>query len=304
MPRRIRLEFAPNTQGKACDILGIVDDVVVHGWRQRPYGVNYAIWGHPLTPYYRQKPSDPEWLPVHAQPDGIGYRHWVGLLFDNEEGAPTRRPAPAVGIFRSNRLSQTAKGERKVQWRLLAAGYDMDNMKARGFVESELPVIEPADPERAQEFVLLLRQLIAGAAETASLLVRAVRRALFSEGAKVPLDAGLLTGVRERFWQATETAFLQRAAEAADAAPDAEGIRDAWRRNLASTARALFAETAPIDATGADRRPDRIAAAARGLSLALAGIGKDGEALLQRLGLPLPAKPARTAKPRSRRSAA
>jgi CRISPR system Cascade subunit CasA len=303
MPRRIRLEFVANPQGKPCDLLGIVDEVVVRGWRQRPYGVNYANWLHPLTPYYRQKPGDPEWLPVHAQPDGIGYRHWVGLLFDNEERAPTRRPALVVRKFRSDRRSQTAQGAHAAQWRLLAAGYDMDNMKARGFVESELPVIEPTDPERAQEFVLLLRQLIAGATETAALLGRAVRRALFSDGAKVPLDAALLATVRERFWWATETAFLRRTGEAADVAPDAEVIRRAWQHDLATEAKTLFADAAPIDASGADRRPDRIAAAARSLNLALAGIGKDGEMLLQRLGLPLPPKPARTPKPRPRRAA-
>jgi CRISPR system Cascade subunit CasA len=304
MPRRIRLEFTTNPEGKPCDVLGSADDTVVHGWRQRPHGVNYANWLHPLTPYYRQKPTDAEWLPVHAQPGGIGYRHWVGLLFANDEGAPTRRAASVVTTFRRDRLSQTAKGARQVQWRLLAAGYDMDNMKARGFDESELPVIEPADAERAKEFVLLLRQLIGGATETASLLSRAVRRALFSDDAKVPLDAGQFTTVRERFWEATEAAFLRRAAEAADEAPDAEKVRRAWLRDLARTATTLFAEAAPIDGSGADRRPDRIAAAARGLGLALAGIGKDGEALLQRLGLPLPPKHTRTPKARSGRAAA
>ncbi len=304
MSRRIRLEFSRNPQRKPCDVLGIIDDVAAHGWRQLPHGTNYANWLHPLTPYYRQKATDAEWLPVHAQPGGIGYRHWVGLLFANDEGAPTRRAASAVTMFRRNRLSQIVKGAQQVQWRLLAAGYDMDKMKARGFEESELPVIEPADPERAKEFVLLLRQLIAGATETASLLGRAVRRALFSDGAKVPLDAGLLATVRERFWDATEGAFLQRATEAAGETPDADQVRRTWLRDLARTATALFAEAAPIDAGGADRRPDQIAAAARGLSLALAGIGKDGEALLQRLGLPLPPKPARTSKARPGRAAA
>ncbi len=297
--RRIRLEFAANPEAVPCDILGTVDSVTVHGWRQRPYGANYALWQHPLSPYYRQKPTDTEWLPVHAQPGGVGYRHWVGLLFDDAADAPTRRAAGAILKFRGKRLLHLARAER-VRWRLLAAGYDMDNMKARGFVESEMPVIEPGKPEHTKDFVLLLRQLIACASEAASLLGRAVRRALFSDGAKVPLDAGLLTTVRARFWAATETAFLDRVQDAAGETVDVEAVRQAWLRDLSRTTRGLFAEAAPIDATGADRRPDRIAAAAKSLDFALKGYGKDGGSLLSALGLPLPEKTAgRKAKAKS-----
>jgi CRISPR system Cascade subunit CasA len=291
MARRIRLEFSANPDAAPCGILGTVDSAVVRGWRQRPYGANYANWQHLLSPYYRQKPTDAEWLPVHAQPGGIGYRHWAGLLFADDD-ATTKQPAKAIVTFRGKRLLGLARGVDRVRWRVLAAGYDMDNMKARGFVESDMPVIEPSDPERAKVFVLLLRQLIAGATEAASLLGRAVRRALFSDGAKVPLDAGLLTTLRARFWAETETAFLARVHEAAGESPDAEAVRLAWLRDLSRTARALFAEAAPIDASGADRRPDRIAAAAKNLNFALNGIGKDGTALFSELGLPLPEKSA------------
>ncbi len=300
--RRIRLEFAANPEGAPCDILGTMDSVVVRGWRQRPYGANYANWGHPLSPYYRQKPTDTEWLPVHAQPGGVGYRHWVGLLFADAADAPTRRAAGAILTFRGKRLLHVARTER-VRWRLLAAGYDMDNMKARGFVESEMPIVEPGRPAQTKEFVLLVRQLITGATEVAALLGRAVRRALFSDGAKVPLDAGLLNTVRARFWDATEPAFLDRVQDAAGETVDAEAVRLAWLRDLALTARALFAEAAPIDATGADHRPDRIAAAAKGLDFALKGYGKEGASLLSALGLPLPERPiGRKAKPKTRKA--
>ena len=286
--RRIRLVFSENSEGSPCDLLDTVDGVVVRGWQQRPYGANYANWQHPLSPYYRQKPTDTEWLPVHGQPGGVGYRHWVGLLFDDATDAPARRAAGTIETFRRHRLFQVASAAKRVQWRLLAAGYDMDNMKARGFVESEMPVIEPGESGYTKDFTLLLRQLIAGASEAASLLGRAVRRALFSDGAKVALDAGLLTTVRSRFWDATETGFLLHVRDAAGETVDAQAIRRAWLRDLSSTARSLFAQAAPMDGTGADRRPDRIAAAAKSLDFAMKGYGKDGEALLGKLGLPLP----------------
>jgi CRISPR system Cascade subunit CasA len=213
---------------------------------------------------------------------------------------PMHRAAGAIVTFRRNRLFQVAGVSERVHWRVLAAGYDMDNMKARGFVESEMPVIEPGKPEHTKDFVLLLRQLIAGATEVASLLGRAVRRALFSDGAKVALDAGLLATVRSRFWDATENAFLLQVQNAAGETVDAEAVRQAWLPDLSRTACTLFAEAAPIDATGADRRPERIAAAARNLDFALRGFGKDGAVLLGKLGLPLPEKPAgRKAKTKS-----
>ena len=207
--------------------------------------------------------------------------------------APTRRAAHSVATFRANRLFQVADRGEQVRWGLFAAGYDIyNNMKVRDFVESEMPVIEPGNPDRTKDFVLLTRQLVAGATEAASLLGRSVRRALFSEGAKVALDAGLFAVVRSRFWDATETAFLAQVQKAA-ASVDPDMVRQAWLRDLARTMRALFAEAAPIDGTGADRRPDRIAGAAKSLNFALNGYGKDGESLRRALGLPLPEKPTR-----------
>ncbi|WP_375508956.1 type I-E CRISPR-associated protein Cse1/CasA [uncultured Caballeronia sp.] len=283
--RRIRLEFSENP-AVACDILGTTDSMAVLGWRQRPYGTNYGKWQHPLSPYYRQKPTD-EWLPVHAQPGGIGYRHWVGFLFDDANDLVTRQAAGTIITFRRNRLFQITHGAERANWCLLAAGYDMDNMKARSFVESEMPVVEPTNSEHAGDFVFLLRQLIAGASEVASLLGRAVRRALFSEGSKVSFDAVLFNTIRTHFWDGTEAAFLSHVGDAASDTVDAEAVRRSWLRDLSRSARDLFAETAPIDATGADRRPDRIAAAAKSLDLALKGFGKEGAALFEKLGLPL-----------------
>nr|MCV4210329.1 type I-E CRISPR-associated protein Cse1/CasA [Roseomonas sp. SXEYE001] len=100
MPRRIRLDFALANPTAPCGLTGTPDSLRVTGWRQRPRGANYAAWGlvHPLTPHYRLKPSDQEWLPIHPQPGGIGYRHWVGLVTAAPEGA--RLPAKAVAEWR------------------------------------------------------------------------------------------------------------------------------------------------------------------------------------------------------------
>ena len=97
MPRRIRLDF--EARPSPCDLTGQADEIAVTGWRQRPRGVNYAFWGdvHPLTPRYRVKP-DSEILPVHPQPGGIGYRHWLGLVASARDAL--RYPAPSVAHWR------------------------------------------------------------------------------------------------------------------------------------------------------------------------------------------------------------
>lgn len=83
MPRRIRLDFS--TLSGNCDLTGEADDALVVGWRQRPHGAKYEAWTHPVTPHYQIK-AGAEWLPMHAQPTGVGYRDWVGLVLDHPSG--------------------------------------------------------------------------------------------------------------------------------------------------------------------------------------------------------------------------
>jgi CRISPR system Cascade subunit CasA len=278
MPRRIRLDVVDNQSEVACGLTGRTDEFVVKSWRQRPWGVKYVTWLHPLSPYYRTKPAEP-YLPIHPQPGGIGYRDWQGLLLNDSSG--NTRTAQSVETFKTRaRLLANPPDA----WRLLAAGFDMDNMKARGFAESEMPILLPANPAEVPAYEETLRQMIAGASETASLLSRAVRHALFGEGAKIAFDAVLLAAVRERFWDATGDAFFGLTNRCAES-PVAEAVRREWLKVLTETARRLFDEAAPIEASG-DGHPGRVAAASRNLGLAMAGYGKAGRALFDALGLP------------------
>ncbi len=287
MPRRIRLDIVANAAGAPCDLTGWADEHVVRGWRQRPWGTNYETWGgiHNLSPCYRMK-AGAELLYLHPQPGGIGYQHWQGLLSRNPP--QTMRVAPAVETFRTIRLPD---GEDRLQprpWRLLAGGFDMDNMKARGFTESEIPVHEPADPKAAGEVDEETGRLVEASRLVAQMLRNAVKDALFAPGAKVDADAAMLSALRERFWVETADDFFVQAAALAGG-QDVADIRAAWQRVLAATARRLFAEAAPIDASG-EGHPGRIAAAARRLSFALHGYGKQGTELFSALRLELPEK--------------
>ena len=282
MPRRIRLDFTETGPPLPCDLTGAADTVRVTGWRQRPRGANYAAWGrvHPLTPHYQAK-KDTEWLAVHPQPGGIGYQHWLGLVMVSPDGL--RLPAATVAEWHTTAYRARAVGRDP---RLLAAGFDMDNMKARAFVESEMPLPGTTTPERRAVLDDLARALVESADRVAGLLRNAVRQALFSAGATVKLDAELLSAQRERLWERTEQPFFDALRRVADGAVPKEA-QEAWHRLLRTTAFALFDEAAPLSPElNAATAASRIATARRRLGLALSGFGKDGAALFLALGLP------------------
>lgn len=282
-PRRIRLDFGPADSPAPCGLTGVPDIIRVTGWRQRPSGANYLAWGgrHPLSPHYRVKPGE-ELLPVHPQPGGIGYRHWLGLVAATKEGL--RAPAAAIATWRQSRAMPEDDA------RLLAAGYDMDNMKARSFIEAEMP-LPGNNPGVVDE---LARDLVVSAGSVAVMLRGAVRAALFAPGATVKAEADVLSTARERLWSATEGAF--HAALRAVATDPAAGPsrREAWARTLRETALAIFDEAAPLTPEAGGAAP-RLARARRNLLFALLGYGKDGGALFATLRLEPPKKAGRAA---------
>ena len=156
MPRRIRLNTEPNVDHLPCDLTGEIEDVIVRTYRTRPHGTNYDAWGgvHPLTPYYRVKASDLMRNPVHGQDGRMGYRQWVAMLYGDKDGL--REPARCVSFFIHDRKDDLPPSQRA--FRLTAAGYAMDNMKALAFVEAETPDLivakaEEAVAQKAKDFV-------------------------------------------------------------------------------------------------------------------------------------------------------
>lgn len=268
MPRRIRLNFVSTETPFACDLTGESDTMRAVSWRQRPYGPNYATWGgiNPLTAHYRPK-STSELLPLHVQPGGVGYRHWLGLVLRTRE--ELNIPAASVEDWRNFRERDADAGPT----RLLAAGYDMKSMKARAFAEAEMP-LPPASAERDQ----WAERLVLSANQVGGLLRSAVRLALFSAGAKVNLDAEMLSTPRERLWEQTESEFFTLIAD-----PPAK-IAELWLKTLRRIALALFDEAAPLTPENGGAAP-RIGRARRNLVFALTGFGKEGTELFTTLEL-------------------
>ena len=297
MPRRIRLVFEPNPERKSCDLLGHVDDVIVRGYVTRPRGTNYVAWDkrHPLSPYYKPKPKEPELLPVHLQSSRVGYREWLAIALGSDGGA--RVAAACLDQFK--RVGSELLGDKasRRNTRLLAAGYAMDNMKPLDFGEALLPLIFASTPDRNTWLADLADTMVKAAGDVVYQLTSSVRLGLYGEGSKADNDSAVLGPVRDRFWAETETGFYDALRSTADSVdmPGEEWIDrkeevraklgEHWRVHLKQRALAIFDDTVPIDSAEADRIEDLVNAR-KFLVLALEGYGKAGAALFKTLGLP------------------
>lgn len=294
MPRRIRLDFTDPGDGGTCDLLGIPDSRVVVGWRQRPNGVRYLGWRHPLSPYYKAK--DGSMLAVHPGPGGVGYRDWQALVLGDP--VAQREPACCVADFRGERAERLLDADPAMvrDARLLAGGYDMDNMKARRFVEAELPLLASADPLARARQTETARRLTRAAEEAAGQLRSALRLGLRLAGAKP--DNSLLAAPLARFWRETEADFfrilvgaqagIQAEIQAGNPTEAQQAACRTWLELLRNACLAIFDQAAPVDPDMDFTDAEVRVRARRMLEPAFRGFGKGGKALFEALALPLP----------------
>ena len=299
MPRRIRLEFQA-AEGRTCAITGDDDAVIVARYRSKRYGADYSEgFRHPLTPHYRRKASDPTRLAVHAQPGGVGYRLWAGLVVSSADGL--REPAQSVAHWQSRRGRASGLVG---QPRLHAFGYDVVSMKPRGWVEGEMALWRCTDSERTEEIKRFVMCAVAAADAVASQLVLAVKLSRRDRPKDARGDYGF---VGERLYRETEADFHATLARAhglvekdADSDDPTTAIRREWMEVLRARALALFDEYAPMEGLE-DRNMARHVSARFALALALQGRGKRGRELFEK-HLDIPAPETRTR--RSARAAA
>jgi CRISPR system Cascade subunit CasA len=280
MPRRLRLRPDPATEpdGGSCSLCARHQQPLVRTFLSRNHGVNYTgTWSHPLTPY---RQTDEGVLPLHGSPAGLSYRNWLGLVQNDPDSHI--RPARVVEALRAEEERQPT-GRPYVLW---AFGYDMDNMKARAWLDGRIPLLlVPAEQREALE--LDASRLVRSAAAGARELVAAAKQAMSGrpkELARDPADVGI------RFWQETEAPFyehLRRIGELLRMAEDTEVARRGWWRELWRTASRAFESATTVGSfEGTD--PKRVAKAWNGLRRFFHGRKMQQDLL----GLPLP--PSRT----------
>lgn len=281
LPRRIWLDLEEGLSQGACPICGRQGETLVSGFFTRPNGVKYeGGWRHPLSPTGRN--AQGETYSLHGQPGGVSYRHWLGLVLA-DEGKGTL-PAQVVGEFFQHR--------RKVYAQLLAEtlrrggglpqlwvfGFDMDNKKARGWVESLMPLVMVEEQHQA-DFALAVGGLVRTAEQAAFSLASALKTAWFPDGTKVKTNQGDLERVSRQLWEATEADFYAaldrfkallaegRAWVGEDDEPDPEmaSFKEGWLKTLSQAAESIFHDYSQKAQLGQVQDPKRIARA--GLAL-------------------------------------
>ncbi|BAZ95177.1 CRISPR-associated protein, Cse1 [Thiohalobacter thiocyanaticus] len=233
MPRRIRLELEAPVEGE-CDICSTASETLLSRYVTKNYGINYSgAWEHPLTPHYIDEKSGMP-MPNHAQPGGFSFRHWSGWITPGE----ARKPAQVVSYFHEHRRMDNA------QLRLWSSGYDMDNMKARAWYETTVPLYLLPEGEGRRRFIRQVDNLIDAATQAAYYTRSAVKEAWFSR----PGDAkGDTSFIRHEFMVRTEEAFytlLRESHEVALNGGDEVPLRERWLQRLRSEAERLFEERA------------------------------------------------------------
>ena len=287
-PRRIRLNFVANNARMPCDLLGEADDVIVQSYITRPYGTNYTSWSksHPLSPYYKQREQDSEWLPLHFKSSVVGYRQWTGLAL--KHGSPLRVAAENVAVFLKDRRRDAGiEVGNEYKAGILACGYAMDKMKPLDFTEAYLPIIVTETEDGDRDLAFAAKTLIEAADICASLLSSGLKRALFGSSPNIDSGNTALHAAKARFWSSTEESFYALLRDAAKAAGETGiatetklAIYARWLPVLRQHSERIFDDIAPVDAP---ESPDieHVVAGRTTLVLGLNGFGKDGSKLFQ-----------------------
>jgi CRISPR system Cascade subunit CasA len=205
MPRRIRL-IVEDVAGE-CKMTGKPCSQIVKLYKTQNYGANYAgSWTHPLTPYKRDlKKPDQEDLSIKGQPGGITYKIWdVLTLTGSPDGGKTQQMCASVVRSFNNLVNDDILDDVTAQARLWVFGYDMDNMKARGWYSVTMPLYQV--PSTKQQLILDHIKQLQNIANDALWHCRSqIKAAWFDK----PGDTkGDFSFIETAFWQQTQSAFF------------------------------------------------------------------------------------------------
>ncbi len=241
MPRRIRL--TSSNKNDTCMLSGIACTKIVEGYRTKNFGYNYSgTWSHPLTPYrYNIKKPDEDHLSTKGQQGGVTYKIWDLLTMQSDEDGHI--PAAVVGAY-SEIHSGFDHRESEVP-SLWVFGYDMDNMKARGWYSVNMPLFI-VKPEKQDRLLVQVNQVQKLASDVLWQCRTQIKAAWFER----PGDTkGDLSYIDLAFWQRTESEFFDTVAYLVDAiSQDEQGLTPEqashWLKSLRNTACDLFDEFA------------------------------------------------------------
>ena len=243
MPRRIRLNPIESENGD-CDICGASSTKLFKSYRAKNYGFNYdGAWVHPLTPYrFDDEHKNPP-LSLKGQKGGLGYRHWLGLAF--QDPVKGEQAAAVVRFYNEDRIN-SIQGQAGILW---CFGFDMDNMKARCWYDTQLPLFY-LDPKQRINLIDWTGQLIQAAREALKLLKTEIKSAWFQRPKDAKGDMSMIDG---QFWESTEPIFYKILEQTARLSGDTRmapaSVYQLWYKTLEKQVFSIFEkmtmETAP-----------------------------------------------------------
>jgi len=156
---------------------------------------------------------------------------WLGIVVSSSD--KKRLPALAVKLFEQGRY-RTLRDDGAFP-RLWVFGYDMDNMKARAWVEKTIPLIY--DFEHAEDFDFAVEALILTANYTARNTVSACKAALFRN----PKEArGDTSHIEEACWRASANYFHEIVRDLAAGKSTQASLKEPWLKRLFSVTLKVF----------------------------------------------------------------
>jgi CRISPR system Cascade subunit CasA len=239
MPRRIRLQQP--AQGGTCDISGETTDTLITHYSTKNYGNNYDSknWNHPLSPHYVAD-KDNNKLPLLGKPNMNSYQHWLAFTLGvpNHKDKNTDLRSPATVVFLAHRTRQ--KDLRPLKPRIWVTGYDMDNAKAREWIDFMVPIILPQEENsnRVIEFRDKVMSLIDITKENAGTLTKAVKTLV----SRNPNQKGDFSFIEKEYWFATEATFYDTIGQLANqlTKEQEEALLEKWLTHLNAEARLIF----------------------------------------------------------------
>jgi len=270
MGRRIYLDLDGCVSG-TCDICDNPSDTLLTTVRTKTYGIWYdETWRHILTPYYM--PQDVS-LPVHCNPGGITYKHWLGLVQSDTDN--NRQVAGVVTRFQN--VQGILQDKLPPKPRLWAFGYDLENVKARCWYESLMPLTTVNESIR-DDYEHHVAQFVKTADYIQSMVHACVKDAMYKSESqpgkgldKSVKKKGNVTIVKTRFWAETEPIFhstLNSLENALENGQDVSGVKREWLNNVRLVCFSLF-DFYSQSMYVADFKPKRIVTARKRLKMTI-----------------------------------
>lgn len=283
MPRRILLIVSE--QAGACAMTGR-EGPLVTGFAQKPNGLNYGAWIHPLTPYRRQKPAEIPY-PVKPKSGRFGYRDWVAVTVgDSGEGSRSlSMAAQNVQRARHDYTDALSAKDTRPRARVRVSGWAMNKKEAISYLVAEQPL-----PLASLADVDFMDKLARGMASAGDIVSSALRHAIKSALA-IKDERGVVEQARTAFYEHTDDAFhdLLGAMVLEAGVQGREEAVGRWLKALRRVALQMFDKACPVPLEDAEKA-HRVVKARAFLDAALRGWGKTGKQLYDTLHLPLPQK--------------